>query len=47
MKLNGNGSKIKGKIGNKITIVDNDIRKGCIRPIINMPTNLLDNEIII
>ena len=47
MKFNGSGSKIKGKIGNKITIVDNDVPKGCIRPSINMPANLLDNEILI
>ena len=47
MKFNGIGSKIKGKIGNRITIVDNDIPKGCIRPVINIPINSLDNEVII
>jgi hypothetical protein len=47
MKLSGFGKRIKGKKGNEFDILDNDMPKGCIRPYINMPRNILDNDILI
>ncbi len=46
MLTNGMGRKLKGKKGYD-DIFENDIPKGCIRPYINIPRNLLDNDILI
>ena len=47
MEFNGIGRRVKGNIKSGFDYMDQDAPKGCIRPIIEMPNDLFDNEIII
>ena len=47
MEFNGIGRRVKGNIKRGFDYMDQGVPKGCIRPILEMPNDLLDNEIII
>ncbi len=47
MKLNRIGRRIKGKKEHGFDILDNDMPKGCIKPHIDIPSNILDDDIFI